>query len=199
MSQQLQLNATWQLQQDQIITLLHLQTRELFQNAGVVVKSTVSTTSPHCYLPLSAPRGPAACEGNWGTICGSAVITEWDLFLDGPSLCMSDFLLASVTCRCSGWNTHILLRHVSISITVRRYGRRSLSSYTPEGMWCSPKVSVTVGLWTGGSLVGLGRRPISSIAAMAKTQKKQVVASKTMQKKTQMQWVAISLCVHSDP
>lgn len=57
--------------------------------------------SPRCYLLVSAPRGTGLCKGNWENICGSALITKCDLFLDGPSLSMSDFLLASETCRWS--------------------------------------------------------------------------------------------------
>lgn len=69
-------------------------------------------TSPH--LLVSLPRGSGFCKENWGVICGSAIITEWDLFLDGSSFSMSSFLLASLMCRWSGQNnTHTvhLVKH----------------------------------------------------------------------------------------
>lgn len=44
----------------------HLHTREARQPLGVIVKLSIYTHSftTHCYLLVSAPRGPALCDGN---------------------------------------------------------------------------------------------------------------------------------------
>lgn len=62
-------------------------------------------------------------------ICGSAIITEWDLLLDEPSLYVSDFLLASVMCRLSGGNR----THINIYI---RHANHCFASYSEPVQTC---------------------------------------------------------------